>query len=88
MKTNEVYQTFIVVTCITEYVVFQYLSILSNVLIFFLLNFVLCSPDKDTLNQYTKRMQFLKGFLNTKNIVIYILVTNKKNMWYKVHVST
>lgn len=25
-------------------------------------------PDKDTLNQYTKRMQFLKGFLNTKEI--------------------
>lgn len=28
-------------------------------------------PDKDTLNQYTKRMQFLKGFLNTKEIVIH-----------------
>jgi len=28
-------------------------------------------PDKDTINQYTKRMEFLKGFLNTKEIVIY-----------------
>ncbi|XP_050432379.1 vesicle transport protein USE1 [Adelges cooleyi] len=25
-------------------------------------------PDNDTLNQYTRRMQFLKGFLNTKDI--------------------
>jgi len=28
-------------------------------------------PDKDSINQYTKRMQFLQGFLNTKYIVIY-----------------
>ncbi|KAF0763415.1 vesicle transport protein USE1 [Aphis craccivora] len=25
-------------------------------------------PDKDAINQYTKRMEFLKGFLNTKDI--------------------
>ncbi|XP_027840477.2 vesicle transport protein USE1 [Aphis gossypii] len=25
-------------------------------------------PDKDAINQYTKRMEFLKGFLNTKEI--------------------
>jgi len=30
-------------------------------------------PDKDAINQYTKRMEFLKGFLNTKEIVIYHL---------------
>jgi len=34
---------------------------------------MLSDPEKDIQNQYTKRMEFLKGFLNTKAIVIYYL---------------
>lgn len=39
-----------------------------------IISFVFSDPGNDTLNQYTKRMQFLKGFLNTKEIVIHYCI--------------